>query len=731
MDRPTRPPLVASSARRCFRDWFRQQSWVIRCLILATPFLLAVSTGLSWWGYRSFHSQRQLAAESQAWSEYYQALERHDFQGLEVALQKLLRFDPPPTTAKSLYEAWTLKRSTSETLELAPLLMDYHLRRNDLSAATQESEQVLQRLPRHWLAHCVRLHAALNEQPAWNTTSPPPRIVRLLEQFPNPEDETAWTTPAGLLYALRLWKWAHQDTSLLLRVLERRVLPILRTTKAQEAPSYQQLNLIACWLAVAELSEDTSIPSQYWAAVDQLSELAVQQAIAKLDTEVLRYWLALAPSLEQQLLRWQREAPLRFPASRMVPFQQEVRRRRRMAIHAWHALEPQQPEVYFHLAELAWQEQNIRQAFEHYLEALRRCPDPLPVWERFLPFLTHFATESSLQRLAEHLWKEAEQTGKEAQLWCLAAQAAAAVQHHEQAVEACRRARQAQAGHPTACLLEATLWLRSGDYVRARTALESLDPQWFRRHPEAARLYGRCLAATSSPDILIRRYRELFPSSPVSDPAAAAFLRGAGENAQATEILRWAVRELQTAAVRGEPLCCRYYTELRFRLAEALVRPHPTGGPAVWEDAAVTAALYAFQTLPPEQLRDPEMLLAQATLYAFGRQQPEVAHRLIEPLLQSASSRPLTPAQQLALAYILLANQQPGDALPLLTAVQQSSSSSPAALWIALAWAYHELGAPQQAATALNRAALTPYRSAREQADWVALKHRIFGGKSP
>jgi tetratricopeptide (TPR) repeat protein len=387
--------------------------------------------------------------------------------------------------------------------------------------------------------------------------------------------------------------------------------------------------------------------------------------------------------------------------------------------------------VYFHLAELAWQEQDIRGAFERYLEALRRCPDPVPVWERFLPFLTHFASESSLQRLSEHLWREAEQAGQDAQLWCLAAQAAAAVQLYEQALEACRRARQIQAGHPTACLLEATLWLRSGDSVRARAALESLAPHWFRRHPEAARLYGQCLAATASLDTLIRRYQELFPSSAANDPAVAAFLRGVGENSETVEILRWTVRELQTAAVRGEPLCCRYYTELRFRLAEALVRPHPSGGPAVWDAEAVTAALYAFQTLSPEQLREPDMLLAQATLYAFGGQQPEVARRLIEPLLHPPSSRPLTPAQQLALAYILLASQQARDALPLLTSLQQSSPSPPAALWIALAWVYHDLGEPQQAATALDRAALTPYRSAREQADWVALKHRIFSGKPP
>jgi predicted Zn-dependent protease len=657
-------------------------------------------------------------------------LERHDFQGLESALQELLRFDPPPATAVALHAAWVRKCSTTETAELAPLLMDYHLRRNDLTTAAQEAEQVLRRFPRHWLAHCVRLHAALNEHPAWDSSKPPQKIMHLREQFPDPEDEAALTTPAGLLYALRLWHWLQQDTNTLRRVLERRVLPILRTAKAQEASPLQQLHLIACWLAVAELPDSITTTSQYWAAVDQLSELAVQQAIAQADLEALRYWLVLAPALEQQLQQWQREAPLRFPDNRIAPFQQELRRRRRMAMNAWRSLEPHQPEVYFHLAELAWQEKDIRGAFDHYLEALRRCPDPVPIWERFLPFLTHFASESSLQQLAQHLWKQAEQAGKEPQLWCLAAQAATALQRYEQAIEACKHARQIQAGYPTACLLEATLWLRSGDSSRAQAALESLDSQWFRRHPEAARLYARCLAVTVSGEALIQRYHQLFPNTLASSPSAAAFLRGAGENTQAVEVLRWAVRELQAGVVRGDPLWCRYYTELRFRLAEALVRPHPTGGPAVWDGEAVTAALYAFQTLPPDQLREPEMLLAQAILYAFGRRQPEVARRLIEPLLSPASSRPLTPAQQLALAYILLANEQPQDALPILTVLQQSSSP-PAALWIALAWAYHDLREPQQAAAALHQATLTPYRSAREQADWAAIKHRILSGKPP
>jgi hypothetical protein len=68
--------------------------------------------------------------------------------------------------------------------------------------------------------------------------------------------------------------------------------------------------------------------------------------------------------------------------------------------------------------------------------------------------------------------------------------------------------------------------------------------------------------------------------------------------------------------------------------------------------------------------------------------------------------------------------------LSILSALPQTPSP-PAALWIALAWAYHDLREPQQAAAALHQATLTPYRTAREQADWAALKYRIFQGKSP
>ena len=723
--------VVSSSWHHRLRSWLRRQPRFIRYLIFATPLLLAPGAGIIGWEYRRLQAQRQHTAQTHAWNQYRQALEYHDFAGLERALQALLEFDPPPAAAVALHAAWTCKSSTLETLELAPLLLDYHLRRNDLTAAAREAEQVLQRFPRHWLAHCVRLHAALNEQAGWDRKQPHPKIRQLLDQFPDPEDETALTTPAGLLYALRLWHWLQHDTDPLLRVLERRVLPILRTARAQEASPLQQLHLIACWLAVAEPTNSITTASRYWAHVDQLSELAVQHAIAQADVEALRYWLVLAPALEQQLLRWQREAPAQFPAGRITPYQEELRRRRQRALHAWRSLEPHQPEVYVQLAELAWQQKDIRTAFDHYQEALRRCPDPLPVWERFLPFLTHFASESSLHQVLQHLWRQAEQASNEPQLWCLAAQVATALQNYEQAIEACKQVRRIQAGHPTACLLEATLWLRSGDSRRAWSALECLDPQWFHRHPEAARLYARCLAATVAPEALIQRYHELFPPSQASSPSAAAFLRGTGENTQTTvEVLHWAIRELQAGVVRGDPLFCRYYTELRFRLAEALVRPHPTGGPALWDSQAVTAALNAFQTLPPDQRHEPDMLLAQAILYAFGRGQPEAARRLIAPLLPPASSRPLTPAQQLALAYILLANQQPQEALSILSALPQTPSP-PAALWIALAWAYHDLREPQQAAAALHQATLTPYRTAREQADWAALKYRIFQGKSP
>lgn len=717
--------------------WWHRRSGLARVGLVSIPLLATVGACLAFLWHRQMQSQQRMEIATHLWHQYRLALDQRDEAGVEAALEQLLRADPASGSALALYHAWIDKQSTPETGELAPLLLQYHLRRQNLLAAEREAERLVQRQPKYWLAHCVRLHACLQRHalltpadvPAVVPTadaSPegvPATIQSLLAAFPDPEDPEAHTTPGGLLYALHLWPLVGRDTQPLCRLIERRVLPLLRTARATEAPPVQQLQFLECFLAVAQRSDDTATLAGYWSAVDQLTALALQQAYQQQDIEAVRYWLLLAPRGENLLQQWQQRPPPRVTSQQLEPMLRDWRWRRQQAALCWRRWAPAEPDPYFHLIEIACQENDLHTAFAYYREALQNSSDPLPIWERLVPFLASRSHPLALRPVRDALWQQAEQQGNDPRLWCLAAQGALLVQDFEQAMQACRRARAIQPNYPQAGIVEATLWLRSGEYPRARTILETLGTSYLRQHEELAYLYGRCLVSTARQEEIIQQYQRLFPSgSP--PPAAIAFMRGVAEQGRGTPpLLRWVIQQIQPAAVQAHPEACRLFVEVRYRLAEALVQPHPSGGPAIWDQTAVDAALAACALLNPHQRHQPEVLLAQATLYAFGRRQPEVALRLVKPLLQPPQAG-LTAAQQLALAYVLLANHRAQPALTLLhnPAMQ---SCPPAGWWIARAWAYLQLQQPQAAAEALYQATLTPTRTAREQADWATVKHLL------
>jgi predicted Zn-dependent protease len=692
----------------------RRRYWWGACAAVLLVVTLAI--GIGW--HRQQLQRRHDAHWVVLWQQYQAALAQLDVAGIEAILPQLQALDPHNPAVQQLADAWQQKRSTPESLDLAAVLMLYHLQRSELAAAQREAEQLLQRQPRDWLAHCVRLHGLLNDQQG--DTQAQQRAVSLWKQFPDPEDEQAQTTPAGLLYALRLANWLEQDDAPLRRAIERRVLPLLSAPRFLQASPMQQLQLVECFLAVAELPDSASTLPSRWAAVEHLVTVAVDHAQQRGDCEALRYWLALAPALERVLSHWQQTMPLRFSAQRLEPIRQQLRRLRRDAATTWRTVEPQQPEAYLQLAELAWLEQQVTEAFQHYIEALRRCSEPETVWERFLPFLSRYGSLASLKQVAQSLWQQAEARGEDTRLWLLAAQAAMAVQEYELAVQACQRVRRRYPGQATACWLEAQLWLRSGAPGQAQKVLEAVESHIVCRHDELARLYGRCLAAGEvAPRVVPQRYQELFSTG---GSAAASFLRGVGQQTASVELLRWALRQARQGAVPGAAVWCRCYAELSYRLAETLVRPHPSGGPAIWETDAVAEALAAFALLTPQQRREPDLLLARATLYAFGCRQVEEALRLVKPLCHQSGC---TGPHRLGVAYILLANRQAQQALELLDSDPGIEELGTAALWIARAWAYQELRQPVQALAAYRQAEALPGRTAREQADLVTLKSRL------
>ncbi len=675
---------------------------------------------------RLSRQQGTTSQQTALWSRYHQSLQRGSLEEIAAALEDILAQEPHHPHALLLLQALSQQRSTPETAELAIPLLHAHLQADRLSQAAAEADAVLERQPKYWLAHCARLHHAIHRG------RPPDELRKLIAAFPDPSDETAHTTPGGLLYAIHLWNAAGADTTPLVRTIHQQVIPLMRTPTAAAAPPLVQLQLVECYcIAWADASHRHALPG-YWAAADQLAERAVATAIAHQDTAPLRYWLTLVPRLHQ-VLNYLPPSLSQAISQQEQPQQllrEALHRRSRAVLLTLHKLNPRDVGPYLGLAELALQQGDVAAAGQHLLEGLQQVGEHLSLWEQVLAFVARYGTADSLALACDGIWTAARQDPQSADKWLLAAHAALLVHRADRAIEACQRVRQLQPQHVSACVLEAWLWLRSGEPAQAHTLLTGLPPELLCRSPVALHLWGRSLAEAEHLAVVEQQLQSLQALHEADPSASFAYLSGVIDAPPDATRLGWVVTQLRRLPphVQRSPTWLRLHALALYRRAESLMEPPSRGTSAVWNDAAVMETLQALDRIAsPELQRDPELLLTQATLHACARGYRAAALRLVQPYRDNAAS--LTPDQQIRLAWVLLACGQPQEAARILEPLQHQPLP-PVMLHLGLARAYHELRRPMDARHCFAQASSQPRRTPREHAEWVACK-RLLTQETP
>ncbi len=267
-----------------------------------------------------------------------------------------------------------------------------------------------------------------------------------------------------------------------------------------------------------------------------------------------------------------------------------------------------------------------------------------------------------------------------------------------------------------------------GRFRPRRETLVTLGETALRTHPALVQLHAHAMAETLW--ILIddefNAVREAQTKlKPKTSVPAVAFLLGVFSATPSRERAEWVA--LRAADVLAEDSSANVARRIRaaalYQLADLAVTSNPKDGLPVWNGDLVTVAMRAFEEMPTEERTEPGVVAAIATLQLKGQGNAAAALRTAGALRAVEGS--LNSVQLEILGAVLTANDKPADAVRVLERAAKLSRPS-AGLWAALAVAYHKNKQPDDARAALDRAADTPNRSAREQAEFVFAKQLLL-----
>jgi len=699
--------------------WFRFQPRALQiglCLVLSA----AMVTGGTYVWYH-LNKRAQGAEVAAGHQEYRSALANGDLEAMQAALDRILAVNPNDVAAIRIKRILDRGESDSDTPDLAALFLQRHIQADRRAEAAREAEKVLAHNPKHWVARCALAHHALEVQ------HDPALAEQILGQLPDPEDPNAELTPSGLLYALQLFEVLGLDSVKLRRVIVLRLLPALRSSLAASAPPGAKWLLLNCYLAPFADRDSLTELGAVWGVVDRLAEEAVAGAIAAADVPLLIQLGILGPRLRGALALLRAHDPVQLPDERFQSLTKTLDDRTRRTWQAVRQLAPDQIEAYRGLALLAVQQNDGREAVQQLLDGLAACGDRSELFELLIPLLARIGTDQSVQALARSVMRAAEAAQTDASKWCLAAAAAMAADRSDEALRACARARQIMPNHPWACATEAQLWVRAGNFVKAREALTPLGEPALRSTPLLIRLNARTLMGCGLFVLLENEFQAVAAAQaklkPPTRSLVMALLLGVFDSEPTREQTQWVIDKV-TQVLAEDPTVPggrRLQAEALVRLAELSVTANPKmdGSPPLWKPETVAMALKAFEQLPLNERTEVGVLATMAGLQLRGQDLKAAALRTITPLIPLEAS--LAPAQLEILGAVLLANDRVADALRVLERAVKLPQAR-AGCWVTLALAYHKNNQPIDARAALARAFEVTSCSEREHLERIAAK---------
>lgn len=721
--RRSRWSWVVAPFRRIGR-WFRHQP---RGLQIGLVAVVVAGIGVGIYFGQSYLSQRDRAhAVAAAWGEYGNAVRKIDYPAIQTALDRVLTVSPGDPAATRYQAILASGSADPDTPELASVLLYEHIRNNRLKEASREGEKVLARNPKDWQSRCAIAHHALQVLGDRNLAE------QHLAQLPDPEDPMANVNAGGLLYALRLSSAVGRDAVALRRVIVRRLVPMLRSRTAADAPATAKAQLLDCYLEAFGDSGSIGGLFEFWADADRLADGAVGQAAAAGDVALLSRLAQQGTRMRLALVVLRDHDPARLPDDRLRAFMKAVDDRTRRAWLAVRDKAPDQSEAYRGLAELAFLANDPAGALQFILDGLAACGDRVELMELRARLITAFGSQQELKAFGESTWKAAMEAKDDPIKWCLAANAQITLRRMDYALAACARALAIRRDHPIACQTAAWILVRSGspiEFTQAREVLGRLGEEAPRTSATLAWLQARVLIGTGLTVLLDDEFQKVLEAQaklrPKTVAPALGMLLGVLDAEPDLARTEWVARKAGQLLADDPDLAAarRLRAAALFRLADLTVTTNPGAGPPVWVGDRVTAALQAFESMPSEERTEASVAAAIAMLQLKAQGNAAAALRTAGALRAVEGS--LNSGQLEVLGAVLTASGKAADAVRVLERAVEMPQPS-AGLRITLAEAYMKNNQPNEARAELGRAEESPNRSPREQAELIAAKKRLL-----
>ncbi|MFO0825249.1 MAG: hypothetical protein U0792_19370 [Gemmataceae bacterium] len=370
-------------------------------------------------------------ATATAWQAYNDAANKTDLDAMRVALARVLEANPTDPHAAQFRDMLDRGEAAGDAPEMALVLMAHHLANGRLPEAGREAEKALAKYPKHWQARCTLAHHALQVR------NDPARAEQILSELPDPEDPAANVRLAGILHALQLFDAIGLDATQLRSVILRKLVPLTRTSAAANAEPAAKAQLIACYLEPFADASSLAELGSYWANVDKLAEDATTGAIATGDVTTLVRLGDLSLRMRVALSMLRDSDPARLPPERFQPLMNSIDERTRRAFQAVREKQPQRPEPYRGLARLSLQTNDPAGAVQSVADGLAACGDRPEFLEMLVSLVSRFGTDDTIRKLADSVWKAAQDAKTDPVKWCLAANIALVLERTDRALFAC------------------------------------------------------------------------------------------------------------------------------------------------------------------------------------------------------------------------------------------------------------------------------------------------------
>jgi tetratricopeptide (TPR) repeat protein len=697
--------VFVSLPRFAYR-WFRgAPRWLQAILLLVA--LGAVGGG----GYYAFHTRMEVLKQRKvgdAWKQFEQALREGRDPEMRAALDAVLAADPADGRAAR----WKRAVESGEADPGDPPMIFYtlgaNLRAGKLEEAVREADKRLAYAPHDWTARCVRAQAALarGDKAAVNEE---------LDKLIAPDDSRSYASPVSLLRALHLFRAVGRDTASLRAVVQNHVVEQLRRPSAQRMPPGDKMILVEFYLEAFEPTPDKPQPpavAQGWAPAAKLADLAADEAAETGDVAALARVGRTGPRLAAGLRMLRRHDQV--TAEQFPELSRELEDRTRRVWQAVREKDPKNPEAYLGLAQsyLSGRDAESRKAawqtLVDGLEATGRDPRLYAAVSRLLVQLG----EAGLAW--NELKQAAEQRPDEPVLWMLAADAAWAAGRPDLALHACEKVREKDRDNKWAALTEARVQLASGYPRRAVELFEKFGEPALAANPGAGRPFARALTEAGQ-EARVEKFLEQAEQAAekANDADAAVAVLVGWSEARPVDPER-----ARKIAGRAERLLSRWPDEpdlYRVRAAALFAAAEGTDPP--WESVRVREAVQAAERLRAKFPDDPDAATWLGWL-RLAEGNPERALREVAPLRAAEMAPRLTMSQKELLGAIYRRTGKLEDALRLLEPAARSQEAT-AGVFVQLALTYHDLGRPDDARAALEKARNRP-RTPREHADYVA-----------